>query len=183
MVPDFGSAFDLRKVPAPADREKIIAQGWIASRDALGTALLAAYQPGGPVRPGSTGVTTYRGWMLLWKWCEVLSRNQRLEAGRLLSRHLTLSSQHDRIIFWGPGADPPFDHNPPPLEEVNQILSDQNTGGQLLRQLLAADLAEPPDKAIAESLDPDVISEWISDEELSRLSSKISLIRIILQGF
>ena len=164
-----GFGWDLRKAPLPSDREKIMAKGWTASRDALGTALVTVYQPGGPVRPGSTGVRTYRAWMFLWKWCEVLSRNQRLEAGRLLARHLTLAPQDNRIIFFGPGDDRHFDHNPPPLEEVNQVLSDQNTGAQLLRQLLPADLADAPDKAIAERLDPRVIAEWINDEELSRL--------------
>ena len=165
----FGSAWDLRQAPVPSDREKITAQGWIASRDTLGAALVAAYQPGGPVRPGSTGVRTYRAWMFLWKWCEVLSRNQRREAGRLLARHLTLSAQDNSIIFFGPGDDPHFEHNSPRLEEVNKIVSDQTTGAQLLRQLLPTDLADVPDKIIAESLDPAVIAEWINDEELSRL--------------
>ena len=157
----------IRKAPLPSDREKIMAQGWIASRDALGTALVAAYQPG-------AGEARQHG-------CEDVSRldvfvemerslvTKSTARSRTASRETPhVAAQDHRIIFFGPGDDPHFDHNPP-LEEVNQILSDQNTGAQLLRQLLPADLADAPDKAIAESLDPGVIAEWINDEELSRL--------------
>ncbi len=80
-----GKAWELRRLPTASDRAKVLADGWTSSRDSLGGALVAAYQPGGPRRPGSTGVTAYRAWMHLWKWCDVLARNERKEAARLLA--------------------------------------------------------------------------------------------------
>jgi hypothetical protein len=168
-VAGLGNGLDLRWASSPAERAKIFADGWVASRDALGNALVAAYQPGGPLRPGSTGVTAYRSWMSLWKWCELLSRNQRQEAARLIADHLRVSPGDERLIIVGPGCIPNADYKPPEPAQLNQVLSDQAFAGQLLRQLLPADLADPPDATIAENLNPDILAEWISDEELSRL--------------
>lgn len=98
-----GEAWDLRRLPTSADRAKALAAGWIDSRDSLAGALVAAYQPGGPRRPGSTGVTAYRAWMHLWKWCELLSRNERVEAAGLLAAHLRVSAQHEKPVFYPPG--------------------------------------------------------------------------------
>jgi hypothetical protein len=166
-VTGFGTEGDVRRPPTPADRSKVIAEGWIASRDALGMALMSGYQPGGPLRPGSTGATAYRGWMSLWKWCDVLSRNQREEAKRLLSDRLSMSSQHDNLTFFGLSRDP--DSNTPAPARIAQILSDHATAVQLFQVLLPADLADPPDKTISEGLDPEIVVDWVNDQELSRL--------------
>ena len=168
-VAGFGNGLDLRWTPAPAERSKIFAEGWVASRDALGNALVAAYQPGGPLRPGSTGVTAYRSWMSLWKWCEVLSRNQRQESARLIAYYLRVSPEDERLTIFGPGYVPNAGYKPPDPAQLNQILSDQAAAGQFLRRLLPPDLADPPDTTIAENLNPEILAEWISDEELSRL--------------
>ncbi len=165
----FGNNFDLRRTPTPADRAKIIADGWVASRDALGSALVAAYQPGGPLRPGSTGVTAYRSWMSLWKWCELLSRNQRQEAGRLLADHLRVSSKDAKLIIFAPGYVPNFGNKPPDPAQVNQILSDQTVAAQFLQLFLPADFANAADGTIAENLNLEILIEWINDEEFSRL--------------
>ncbi len=167
-VAGLGNSFDLRRAPAPADRAKIIADGWVASRDALGSALIAAYQPGGPLRPGSTGVTAYRGWMSLWKWCELLSRNQRQEAARLLADYLRVSPKDGKVIVFAPGYAPNSGKSPD-IAEVNKILSDQAAAEQVLRSLLPADLANLQDKTIAENLNPEILGEWINDDEFSRL--------------
>jgi tetratricopeptide (TPR) repeat protein len=164
-----GSGLDLRRPSTAADRAKVIADGWIVSREALGSALIAAYQPGGPQRPGSTGVTAYRSWLSLWKWCDLLSRNQREEATRLVAQHLSTSSHDQKFIFFGPGDLPDYNLNPPDAPRLKQILFDQAAGRELLRRLLPADLADPPEKTISEELDPAILMEWINKEELSRL--------------
>ncbi|HEY5706973.1 MAG TPA: hypothetical protein VIS96_15530 [Terrimicrobiaceae bacterium] len=164
-----GNSLDLRRAPAPADRARILADGWAASRDALGIALQAAYQPGGPRRPGSTGVTAYRCWMTLWKWCDLLSRTQRQEAVRLLAGQLRISLKDEKLIISGPGHVPNADDKSPDFAQLNKILSEDPAAGQFLRSFLPADLADPPDSAIAESLNSEILAEWINDEELSRL--------------
>jgi tetratricopeptide (TPR) repeat protein len=165
----FASALDLRRAPAPADRAKVIAEGWVASREVLGNALMAAYQPGGPLRPGSTGVTAYRGWMLLWKWCELLSRNQRQEALRLINDHSKISSEDDKLTFFEPGYSPNIGYRPPDPVRLREILTDRAAAGEFFRLLLPADFADPPEKTIVENLNQEIVVEWINDEELSRL--------------
>ena len=169
-VAGFGSGVDLRWAPTPADRAKILADGWVASRDPLGNALVAAYQPGGPLRPGSTGVTAYRGWMSLWRWCDLLSRNQREESARLLANHLRVFREDEKkLSIFGPGYVSNFGSKAPDPAQMNRMLPDQAAAGRLLHRLLPEDLADLPDGTIAENLNPEILAEWIYDEELSRL--------------
>jgi tetratricopeptide (TPR) repeat protein len=181
-VAGLGNSFDLRRAPAPADRAKIAADGWVASRDALGNALVAAYLPGGPLRPGSTGVTAYRGWMSLWKWCELLSRNERQEAARLLAENLRVSSKEEKSIIFAPGYPQDSGTKSPDMAQANQILSDQAAAQQFLRLLLPHDLADPQDRTIAEGLNPEVVREWIDDDELSRALFEILSDRDYMPG-
>ena len=153
-----GNGLDLRWAPTRADRAKILADGWVASRDTLGNSLVAAYQPGGPLRPGSTGVTAYRGWLCLWRWCDVLSRNQTEEATRLLGHHLRVSPEDENVGY-----------KPPDPAQLMRFLSDKAAAGGLISRLLPGDLADRPDRTIAENLNPEILAEWIYDEELSRL--------------
>ena len=164
-----GKAWDFRRPPTSIDRAKALSDGWTSSRDSLAGALVAAYQAGGPRRPGSTGVTAYRGWMHLWKWCDVLSRNERKEAARLLADHLRVSAQNESPVFYTPGNVPNPSDRIIDLEQASQILTDPSASVDLLGRLLPADLVHPPDRTVAESLDREIIVKWINDEELSRL--------------
>ena len=106
--------------------------------------------------------------MQLWKWCDLLSRNQRREAGRLLADHLRRSND-GKLIFFGPGETPDVNDEKIDTEQANQILSLHPASTEFLNRLLPAELADPPERIIAEDLKPDIIAEWINDDELSRL--------------
>jgi tetratricopeptide (TPR) repeat protein len=162
-------AWELRRPPTSADRGKALAEGWTNSRDSLASALLAAYQPGGPRRPGSTGVTAYRAWMHLWKWCDILSRSEREEGARLLAAHLRVSSEHEKPVFYPPGIVPDPGAQVVEVEEVSPILADASVSAKLLGPLLPADLINPVERVVADGLDQSIIVEWINDEELTRL--------------
>ena len=162
-------AWELRRLPTASDRAKVLADGWTLSRDSLGSALVAAYQPGGPRRPGTTGVTAYRAWMHLWKWCDVLARNEKKEAARLLTAHLRVPAEHDKPVFYPPGTVPNLSEHPIDIEQASEILADPSASTELLNRLLPADLNDPADRTVAESLHPNIIVEWINDEELTRL--------------
>jgi tetratricopeptide (TPR) repeat protein len=162
-------AWELRRLPTPADLAKALADGRTSSRDSLASALLAAYQPGGPRRPGSTGVTAYRAWMHLWKWCDILSRSEREEGARLLAAHLRISAEHAKPVFYPPGIVPDPGTQALDVEQARLILADAPASAALLGQLLPADLIAPAERAIAEGLDQKIIVEWINDEELTRL--------------
>jgi tetratricopeptide (TPR) repeat protein len=160
---------DLGRPPTPADRAKILAEGWQVWRDTLGDALVAGYQPGGPLRPGSTGVTSYRSWLLLWRWCDLLSRDQREEMARIVSDHLRLFPGEQNLIFVGPGYTPQPGGTPPSSDQVRALLDDHDATAHLLRSLLPDDLANLSPGPVSNSLKPEVAAEWVNDEELSRL--------------
>lgn len=161
-------AQDVSRAPTPADRAKIIAAGWPASRDALEAALVGAYQPGGPRRPGSTGTTAYRGWLLLWKWCDLLSRSETAEAGRYVTDRLWKSPEGKNYIFTQ-GNVPPPDYVRGSPEDAAKLLSDRASLDTYLRWLLPAEFLDAPAPSMAARVKPEILAEWINDEELSRL--------------
>ena len=162
-------AWELRRLPTSADRAKALADGWAISRDSLASALVAAYQPGGPRRPGSTGVTAYRAWMHLWKWCDLLSRSERSEAARLVAAHLRVSAADEKPVFYPPGVAPNPGAHALDVEQASQILADPSASAELLGRLLPVDLINPAERAVSDGLDQNIIVEWINDEELTRL--------------
>lgn len=161
-------AQDVRRPPAPADRAKILAEGWKASRDSLGAALVQAYQPGGPQRPGSTGNTAYRGWMLLWKWSDLLSRTDKAEMERHITERLWLNPEGKKFVFT-PGRVPPAGFVRASHAQIQEALADGKMMETTVKWLLPADLANPSDRPIGEIVQPEIQAEWINDEELSRL--------------
>ena len=126
-------AWELRRSPTSADRAKALADGWASSRDSLASALVAAYQPGGPRRPGSTGVTAYRAWMHLWKWCDLLSRSERSEAARLLAAHLRVSAADEKPVFYPPGDVPDPGAHAVDIEQATEILGDAPASAAAIR--------------------------------------------------
>jgi hypothetical protein len=164
----WSAAQDVRRSPTPADRAQVLAAGWEASRDKLGAALSAAYQTGGPGRPGSTGNTAYRQWLNLWKWSELLTRTEKAEAARLLSDHLRIAPDGDRT-FYGLGYAIPSETRKAPAEDVNAILANDEARAKYLGALVPAEFANPADAPIAARLKPEILAEWVNDEELSRL--------------
>ena len=107
--------------------------------------------------------------MLLWKWCDLLSRGQREEAARHLANHLRVSLQEKKLIFFGPGYLPNLGDGRIDAAQASQILSDHPAAAEFLHRLLPPDLADPPDRSIAEDVDSAILAEWINDAELSRL--------------
>jgi tetratricopeptide (TPR) repeat protein len=107
--------------------------------------------------------------MLLWKWCDLLSRGQREETARHLANHLRVSLQEKKLIFFGPGYLPNLDDGKIDAAQASLILSDHPAAAEFLRRLLPPDLADPPDRSIAEDVDSTIAAEWINDPELSRL--------------
>lgn len=97
-------AQDLRRPPTLADRQQFGSTGWPAARDQLQSILLANYLPGGSLRPGSTGVTAFKSWLLLWKWADLLSRPE--QSGE------------------APGSDPATPSQPSPDAKINADLLD-----------------------------------------------------------
>lgn len=161
-------AQDLRRPPSAADRARVVSEGWGVSRDTLGAALAAAYQTGGPGRPGSTGNTAYRQWMGLWKWSELLSREEKAEAVRLLREHLRTTSDGKKI-FYAPGYAFPTETTRASLEEATAVLESPEGRIKYFGTLVPAEFSDPAAAPLAARVQPGVLAEWVNDEELSRL--------------
>jgi len=162
------TAQDIRRAPTPADRAQVPAAGWEASRDKLGAALTAGYLTGGPGRPGSTGNTAYRQWMQLWKWSELLTRTEKAEAVRLLRDHLRIAPDGDRT-FYSAGFAIPADTKRASAEDAETVLGQDETRTKYLGALVPAEFVSPADAPIADKLKPEILAEWVNDDELSRL--------------
>jgi tetratricopeptide (TPR) repeat protein len=107
--------------------------------------------------------------MHLWKWCDLLSRSERSEAARLVVDHLRVSAANEKPVFYPPGvASNPAAHALD-VQQASQILADAADSAELLGRLLPADLINPAERAVSDSLDQNIIFEWVNDEELTRL--------------
>jgi hypothetical protein len=153
--------------PTPADRAGVISKGWAPSRDAIQKALTDVYQGGGPSRPGSTGVTSFRGWLLLWKWCDLLSRNERDEAERFFRDHCRVVDGTVKIV--APGISVPPELARPSRAEIDSLLANDWRRKEALQALLEEDFANPADRSIAEGLKPEILAEWVNDPDITRL--------------
>ncbi len=160
---------DLRYPPTPAQREEITAGGWISAREKLSGLLGDSYHPGMAGRPGSTGTRGYAEWMMLWKWCELLSRTEKEAAVDLISRHLYLKPGSDRPVFIQPGYAPGDDLTPAPREAAGQIYENENSRRRMLDELLPKNAPEPSGAPIFERLDPSIVSGWVADPRMSDL--------------
>ncbi|MEI6033814.1 MAG: hypothetical protein WCS65_05985 [Verrucomicrobiae bacterium] len=126
-------AQDLRRPPAPADVDALVAKGFPAARDSLAGALAAAYQPGRMGLSGSTGNSAFTSWLALWSWCDLLSRTGEDETVRLVKRHVFLDEKSGKLTFVGPGEK----------ADLSQIPDAQ-----------AAELARNPPEGVFEKLLP-----------------------------
>ena len=159
---------DVRRPPTPVDRARVLADGWEVSRDRLAEGLVAAYQPGGPGRPGTTGTSAYRQWMQLWKWSELLARNEKGQAVEFLQTALRTNADGQKV-FYGPGRIWPSDSQPASAQDVEKIFQDPVKREKYLGSLVSAEFSDPRDEPLFKKLDPGVVAEWVGDAELSSL--------------
>ena len=160
-------SWDIRKMPGAADRQRILSGEWPAARDALGAALLAGYQPGGPGRPGSTGLAAYRSWLLLWKWCEILSRSEKDECLRHVLGRVRLSIENGNPVVITPGYSPTPAHKALSPADVEELANHPEVLAGLLRRLVPPDTAQASARLLAERVRPEVVAEWTADEKFS----------------
>lgn len=161
-------AQDIRRPPTPADRGRVIADGWTSSGARLEELLTASYQAGAAGRPGSTGNTAWRQWMFLWKWSTLLARQEMTEAIRLTREHLRVAEDGTRN-YYATGVPWATDTRPSTTEEAEKALSRAENREKILGALVPADFIDPKDAPLAARLQPEILAEWINDEVLSRL--------------
>ena len=162
-------ARDLRYPPAQADKESLAAMGWEAARDSLGPDLAAAYVPGHAGKPGSAGSPACREWLVLWKWADLLSRNEADEAANFLGRHLFAQPGSDTPVFYPPGHAPEDGLPSLPREELRARVLHEESRGKSLGRLLGTGVPMPVDAPISARLDPAIVRGWFLDPAFSAM--------------
>ena len=84
-------AFDLRAFPTSADTDRIVEEGFEPSKKRLELALA---QIPDPAKLKSLG-----GWLDLWRWTDLLSRDASEENASLAQRHFFREKSTGRIFF------------------------------------------------------------------------------------
>ncbi|MEI6070602.1 MAG: hypothetical protein WCS31_02330 [Verrucomicrobiae bacterium] len=156
-------AEDMRRPPAPAEVDALIAEGFPAARDRLASSLAAAYQPGRMGLSGSAGNPAFASWLALWQWCELFSRTGEDEAARLLQRHLFSDPQTGGMTFVGPGVE--TDLEPVPASEAAEIARNPPEG--IFDKLLPYG-NQPARGALAEILPAADIAALMKDAAFSK---------------
>jgi len=156
-------AVDVRRPPAPADVDALVAQGIPAAGDALESALVSAYQPGRMGVSGSSGNPAFVSWLTLWRWCDVLNRTGDGEMARLLQRHLFNDPESGKLTFVGPGVDSDLE----PIPAAKAAGMAQNPPERIFRQLLP-DGFVPVRGALSEILPAGLAAEFMKDDAFSR---------------
>jgi len=78
-------AVNLSKPPRPEDLQPLLSAGWPAARDQLAGELAAAYRPFQGLRAGSSSDPAFLAWLDVWRWCELMSRDEAKELSRFVA--------------------------------------------------------------------------------------------------
>ncbi len=162
-------ALDLRYPPTPAERAALIEKGWPEGREILSQSLEAGYLPGMAGRPGSSGTSGYRQWLNLWKWFDLLSRSESVEATALTRRHLLIVPGQEKPTLLPVGRAPSEGMVPISEERAAQFLAEPQIRAEILGMLLPPGIPDPKDSPVADRFDPEVLAAWVADPVFSDL--------------
>jgi len=148
------------KAPTATDSAAIANNGWVNSRETLAAALAKNYHS------GSTGNTTFRSWLLLWQWCDLLARDEKAEAQRFLGPRLLPGPRNENGIYlisvMPPGYQPPASYKTTSPELILQSLNGADFL-PLLHRLIPANVPNPTTQPLAELLPVDAKHAWTAD--------------------
>lgn len=156
-------AQDLRQPPGEKERAKAVAMGWPAAASAVGTALGASYQPGRAGVAGSVGNKAFCGWLRLYQWCELLSRDELDEVARMLGHFLFTLPGEAQPVFVASGQSVPADAQPIPTDTLRGLVTRSGIPRALARYVIPAGY-EPGSGSLADTLDPAFVAAMTRDD-------------------
>lgn len=153
------SAFDLRAFPTSADTVRIVQEGFEPSKKRLE---LALSQMPDPAKLKSLG-----GWLDLWRWTDLLSRDASEENASLAQRHFFREKSTGRIYFLTLDQTPPST-----LEEIDRttarkLASEAPARAEMTRSLLPVNTLLPSG-TLAAIAGPELIRHALSSPGFSR---------------
>jgi tetratricopeptide (TPR) repeat protein len=184
-------AQNLRIPPTPQQSAYAAKLGWKPAAEQLGKALRAGYTPGKPGLAGAVGSPAFQSWLLLQRWCELLSRDSQDELARYLSHFFVLDdSRGDRLTFLPSGWTMPENAKPVPADTIRRLVDDADSRSTTLARLLptasvssrisltgdvqtatnlqSAETFSPPAGTIADGLKPEFLAAMAGDEAFLR---------------
>jgi hypothetical protein len=163
-------AQNLRQPPTPQQRAYASSIGWSSAADKLAAALRTGYQPGRGGVAGSVGDGSFQSWLLLYQWCELLSRKEPDELARFLGQFFYLdpkSSRASGLTFVGPGEAPPAEFGRLTPELLRELATDREAAKPAAARLLPVNY-EPGSGSVFEGLDPKFLAAMAGDEAFLR---------------
>jgi hypothetical protein len=153
--------------PTPQHRAYAAKLGWQPAADLIGKALGGAYSPGRPNAAGSVGDASFQSWLLLYRWCELLSRKEEDELASYLGRFL-VTDQTGRLMLLPSGDPIPDGARPLSKAEVERHLANPESRASLLKGHLPADYTLGTG-LVADSLSPQFLAAMAQDEAFLRI--------------
>lgn len=161
-------AFDISRMPAPADVERIRAMGWAPAADELEADLTAAWKPSNFAQVGSTHSDIFRRWQLLAQWCRLLGTPEPDALRAYLGRRVLVDPDKERsLLVIPPGVPLPSDRSGRPLPTAADKLEGAQFPAEILQALLPDDYT-PQEGEVALRARPDFLTRLAGDTDFQR---------------
>ncbi len=161
-------AFDISRMPAPADVERIRAMGWASAADELEADLTAAWKPSNFAQVGSTHSDIFRRWQLLAQWCRLLGTPEPDALRAYLGRRVLVDPDKERsLLVIPPGIPLPSDRSGRPLPTAADKLEGAQFPAEILQALLPDDYT-PQEGEVALRARPDFLTRLAGDTDFQR---------------
>jgi len=161
-------AFDISRMPAPPDVERIRTMGWASAAAELEADLSAAWKPSNFARVGSTHSDIFRRWQLLAQWCRLLGTPEPDALRVYLGRRVLVDPEKERsLLVIPPGVPLPSDRSGRPLPTAADKLEGAQFPAEILQALLPDDYT-PQEGEVALRARPDFLAQLAGDTDFQR---------------
>lgn len=135
--------FDVTQVPTPRDFDRIAADGWAASADAIEEQLAAVWKPSNFAQVGSAQTPAFRQWQHLGQWCRLLGTPEPEVLNAYLGRRVLQDAENaGTLLVVPPGMPLPADRSGRPLPTAAEQLRDANVPAHILQTFLPDDYTQ-----------------------------------------
>jgi len=155
---------DTRRAPTAAQVEALTAMGWEVGANQIAAQLVEEYQPGRLGLSGSTGRDTFRAWIDLWRWFDLMGKREDAALADLVGNMIFRDEEGEELTVVPPGIPKPPGLVPLPQELREQLVASDEGLGKIL-PLLVLDGYESAGRTMAEILGDDLAEYLARDSE------------------
>ncbi len=138
------------------------------ARNDLADALAKNYQPASNSHAGSSTKPAFQSWLLLWRWCDLLARDEMMASKLFVAGHLYSKDGGQTYVIAKPGDILPAEYRATPLDSAINHL-DGPVFPADWRMLVPDDSPAPMAQPLG-ALMPDALgAEWLNDADFLRM--------------